>query len=191
LGWENILQNPTPEVHRRRSTDTTLPWISATGLTTAVGIAYFLAAQLGLALRAEGDGVAVFWPAAGVSSGVLIALGRDARLPVTGAAMVATIAANLTGDRNVGTATAFAFCNAGEALFVAWLIERYFDPPFTLNRLRNVLGLLAAAVVATPVGNGRGCSGITRMAMASLPSRCWVACRAPWWSRDRKRYSRS
>jgi integral membrane sensor domain MASE1 len=91
----------------------------------------------------------VFWPAAGVSSGVLIALGRDARLPVAAGAMVATIAANLTGDRNVWSATAFAFCNAGEALLVDRLIERYCDSPFTLDRLRNVLRLLAAAVVAT------------------------------------------
>jgi PAS domain S-box-containing protein len=30
----------------------------------------------------------------------------------------------------------------------AWLIERYFSSPFSLDSLRNVLGLLAAAVVA-------------------------------------------
>jgi hypothetical protein len=115
-GGGNILQNPTPDVHRRRSTDTTPPWIGATGLAIALGSAYFFAAQLGLALRAEPDGVAVFWPAAGVSSGVLIALARDARLPVAAGTMVATIAANLTGDRNVWSATAFALCNAGEAV---------------------------------------------------------------------------
>jgi integral membrane sensor domain MASE1 len=108
-----------------------------------------LAALLGLALLAEPDGVAVFWPAAGVSSGVLIALGRDARLPVAGGAMVATIIASLMGDRNVWSATVLAFCNAGEALFAAWLFEHYFGSGFTLGRLSNVLGLLAAAVVAT------------------------------------------
>jgi PAS domain S-box-containing protein len=114
-----------------------------------VGIAYFFAARLSLALLAEPDGVARFWPAAGVSSGVLIALGRDARLPVAGGVMVATVVANLMGDRNVWSATAFAFCNAGEAMLAAWLIEHYFGSPFGLDRLRNVLGLLAAAVVAT------------------------------------------
>ncbi len=142
-------QNPTKEVHLRTRADPTLPRIGATGLAIAVGIAYFFAAQLSLALLAEPDGVAVFWPAAGVSSGVLIVLGRDARLPVAGGAMVATIVANLMGDRNVWSATAFALCNAGEALLAAWLIERYFGSGFSLDRLRNVLGLLAAAVVAT------------------------------------------
>src|SRR5216684_1561373 len=144
-----MLQNLTEDVHRKTRPDSTLPWIGAIGLAFAVGIAYFFAAHLSLALLAEPDGVAVFWPAAGVSSGVLIALGRDARLPVAGGAMVATVIANLMGDRNVWSATAFALCNAGEALLAAWLIERYFGSGFSLDRLRNVLGLLAAAVVAT------------------------------------------
>src|SRR6267154_4814817 len=146
-----MLQNLSQEVHRRTRADTTLPWIGAIGLAIAVGIAYFVAAHLSLALLAKPDGVAVFWPAAGVSSGTLISLGREARLTVASGVMVATIAANLMGDRNVWGATAFAFCNAGEALLAAWLIERYFGSPFSLDKLRNVLGLLAAAAVATAV----------------------------------------
>src|SRR5215468_12299104 len=90
-----------------------LPWISAVALTVAVGITYFSAAQLSLTLLAEAGSVALFWPAAGVSSGVLIALGRDARLPVIGGAMMATIAANLTNNRNAWGAVAFALCDAG------------------------------------------------------------------------------
>ena len=144
-----MLQHLTQEVHLRTRANPTVPRIGTIGLAGAVGIAYFFAAQLSLALLAEPVGVAVFWPAAGVSSGVLIALRRDARLPVAAGAMVATIIANLMGDRNVWGATAFALCNAGEALLAAWLIERYFGPGFGLGRLRNVLGLLAAAVVAT------------------------------------------
>jgi hypothetical protein len=93
-----MLQNPTH--HLRTRAEPTLPLVGALGLAIAVGIAYFLAAQLSL-LLARPDGVAVFWPAAGVSSGVLIALGRVARLPVISAVMIATIIANLTGDRNV------------------------------------------------------------------------------------------
>jgi hypothetical protein len=88
--------------------------ISSIGLTLAVGIAYFLAAQLSLLLLAKPDGVAAFWPAAGVSSGVLIALGHAARLPVAVGTMAATIIANLMGDRNVGAATASALLNACE-----------------------------------------------------------------------------
>src|SRR5258707_4119017 len=108
-----MLQNLSQEVHRKTSADPTLPRIGAIGLAIAVGIAYFVAAQLGLAFLTEPDGVAVFWPAAGVSSGVLIALGRAARLPVASGAMIATVIANLMGDRHVWSGTALAPCNSG------------------------------------------------------------------------------
>jgi integral membrane sensor domain MASE1 len=138
-------QNPTKKGHFRNRVDLMPPPMGATGLAIALGIAYFLAAHLSLALLAEPDGVAVFWPAAGV----LIALGRAARLPVAGGVIVATIVANLIGDRSVWDAAASALWNASEALLAAWLIERCFGLGFTLGRLRNVLGLLAAAAVAT------------------------------------------
>src|SRR5579871_6664024 len=143
------------KAYLRTHADRILPWISAIGLAVVVGIVYFFAAQLSLALLAETDGVALFWPAAGMSSGVMIALGRAARLPVAGGTFVATIIANLLADRSVWSATAFAFCNAGEALFAAWLIERYFGSNFDLTRLRHVLGLLGTAVV-TPAAAGIG-----------------------------------
>ena len=57
-------------------------WVGAIALAVAVGIAYFLAARLSLALLTKPDGVAVFWPAAGVASGILIVLGRGARWPL-------------------------------------------------------------------------------------------------------------
>src|SRR5262244_2822055 len=103
-----MLQNLTDEVHPRTPAHLTLPWIGTIGLAFAVGIAYFLAAQLSLALLAEPDGVAVFWPAAGVSSGVLIALGRGARLPVASGVIVATVIANVMSDRNIWNTAAFA-----------------------------------------------------------------------------------
>ena len=51
-------------------------WIYSLGMTIALAIAYFLAARLSLFLLTEPDGVAVFWPAAGVSAGALIGSGR-------------------------------------------------------------------------------------------------------------------
>jgi two-component sensor histidine kinase/integral membrane sensor domain MASE1 len=121
------------------------------GLGAAIAIAYFLAAQLSLGLLTQPDGVAVFWPAAGVSSGVLIALGPGARLPVAIGAIAATIIADLIGDRTVSAAIAEGFCNAAEALVTAWLVERWVGPKFDLGRLTHVLALLAAAIVATAI----------------------------------------
>jgi len=91
----------------------------------------------------------VFWPAAGVSSGVLIALGPKVRLPVIAGTMAATVVANLLGDRNAWTALVFALCNAGEALVVALVVQRFFGSRFRLESITRVFGLVAAAIVAT------------------------------------------
>lgn len=123
--------------------------VSSIGLAVIVGVAYFLSARLSLFLLTQPDGVAVFWPAAGFSSGILIALGRDARWPVAVGVIAATTVANLTSDRTIGASIAFALCDAGEALLTAWLIERYLGRDFSLARLRHVLWLLAAAIIAT------------------------------------------
>jgi PAS domain S-box-containing protein len=148
-----MLQNLPAQVQHRPSSaaDPTRQWVGSIGLAVAVGIAYFLAARLSLGLLTKPDGVAVFWPASGVAAGVLIALGPGARLPVAAGAMVATIVANLLGDRTLWGSIAMALCNAGEALLTAGLIERAFDSGFSLGRLRHVLGLLAAAIIGTAV----------------------------------------
>ena len=131
-------------------------WNSAIVLTIAIGVVYFVAARLSLALLTKPEGVAVFWPAAGVSAGTLIALGFRARWPVIFGTMAATILANLLGDRNIWSAILFGLCNAGEAVLTAWLIHRYFGPDFRLNKLRNMVGLIAAAVIGTAVSGVGG-----------------------------------
>src|SRR5262249_38815113 len=72
-----MLQNLREQVQRQPSAVPSPArwWVASIGLAVAYGIAYFLAAGLSLYLLPNPDGVAVFWPAAGVSSGVLIALG--------------------------------------------------------------------------------------------------------------------
>jgi PAS domain S-box-containing protein len=149
--------------------DPTQAWIVSIGLAVAVGVAYFLSARLSLALLTKPDGVAVFWPASGVAAGVLIALGPGARLPVAAGAMVATIVANLLGDRTLVSSTVFGLCNAGEAVLTAWLIEHYFGPSFALDRLRHVLGLLAAAIVGTAVSGVGGTMGFVYFHNSTAP----------------------
>ena len=138
-------------------------------LAGALGLAYFFAARLGLALLTKSDGVAVYWPAAGVASGMLIALGPRARGPVVAGTLAATIVANLLGDRTVWSALVFAVCNAGEAVIVAGLIERYFGSAFSLGRLLHVLGLLGAAVVGTAISGIGGTIGLNVSANSFIP----------------------
>jgi PAS domain S-box-containing protein len=121
------------------------------GLAVAIGVTYFFAAWLSIALLTKPDGVAVFWPAAGLSSGALIALGSGWRLPVTLGVLAASAVASLLGDRSLAAATIFALCNAGEALLVAWLIRRHFGENFRLESLRNVIGFFMAAGIGPAV----------------------------------------
>ena len=153
------MQNRQAQVQRLPDAGLTQQWGRSIGLAVAVGVAYFLAARLSLLLLTKPDGVAVFWPASGVAAGVLIALGPSARWPVAAGAMVATIVANVLGDRGLSSALVFALCNAGEALLTGWLIERYFGSGFSLDRLSHVLGLVAAAVAATTVSGIGGTVG--------------------------------
>jgi signal transduction histidine kinase len=152
-GEEQAVQQDLPgRVRHELSTGIDLArWVGPIGLAVAVGSVYFLAARLSLVLLTKPEGVAVFWPAAGVSAGVLIALGSRARWPVIFGTMAATIAANLFGDRGLSSAVLFALCNAGEAVLTAWLTEHYFGSDFRLSKLRNVLGLVAAAAIGAAV----------------------------------------
>jgi len=144
-------------------------WARSTSLFVSVAVAYFLAARLSLLLLTKPDGVAVFWPAAGVSAGALIALGPAARLPVAAGAAVATIVANIMGDRTLMGAIVFALCNAGEALLAGWLIERYFGLGFSLDRLSHVLGFVGSAIVATAISGLGGTAGFLYFHSSTAP----------------------
>ena len=144
-------------------------WARPIGLFVLVGVAYYLAARLSLLLLTKPDGVAVFWPASGIAAGALIALGPAARWPVAAGAAVATIVANLMGDRTLISALVFALCNAGEALLAGWLIERYFGLGFSLDRLSHVLGLLGSAIVAAAVSGVGGTAGFLYFHNSTAP----------------------
>jgi hypothetical protein len=125
-------------------------WLGVAKLAVATGIAYFLAGRLGLALRAE-PGVAVFWPAAGIAVGALIALGPSARLPVAAAVVVATTVCNLMIGRAPWLAIAFGSINAGQTLLTTWLLERWFGSRFKLEDVQRVLGFLVASAIGSAI----------------------------------------
>src|SRR5262245_61778544 len=87
-------------------------WVDFVATAAAVGIPCFLAERVALALISETEGVAVFWPASGVAVGILIARGRNGRLPVTIGVIVATLAANLMSDRSLWASIAKSGCAA-------------------------------------------------------------------------------
>jgi integral membrane sensor domain MASE1 len=127
-------------------------WPGRVGLAVAIGLAYFLAAQFGLALRASITGTSVFWPAAGISVGALIVWGPGARVPVSAGVVIATAVSNIMIGRNAWLAVAFGFVNAGQALLTAGLIERWFGRSPKLGDVSQVVGFLVAATIGAAVG---------------------------------------
>jgi PAS domain S-box-containing protein len=138
------LEVATSDAPQARSSVAWPPWV----ISILVAIVFFLAARLSLALLDKTDGIAVFWPAAGVATGFLVAFGSTVRWPVVIGVVAATFAANLLGDRNLASTTAFAVANAGSPVIAAGLIQRFYGAPFELNELRRVFGLFGAAIIA-------------------------------------------
>ena len=118
------------------------------GAAVAIALLYFLAARLGLALLAQPSDVAVFWPASGVATGILVAAGRRAGVAFVAGVLVGTIAANLVSGMTFLTSLLIGFCNTSEALLVAWLLERWCGSAFTFSGVRRVVCFFAAAGLA-------------------------------------------
>ncbi len=147
----------------------------------AVGIAYFAGARLGLALLAQPEGVAVFWPASGVAAGTLLVLGRDRCAAVATGVFIATITANLLGDRNAAMAVAFGLCNAGEVLLFAWCIWRFSGPTFGFTNLTEGLWFVVAAASSTAISAAAASLTIALIGQSSTPLlNIWEA----WWQSD-------
>ena len=144
-------------------------WVGSIGLAAAVGLAYFLTAKFSVGLVLEPAGVAVFWPAAGISSGLLIALGPRGRWPVLAGVMLSTIATHLIINDPLWAGVTLGLSNGAEALITAALIHHYFGPDFNLVRVRHVVGLLAAAVAATTVSGIGGAVTYRLMRGPSVP----------------------
>jgi signal transduction histidine kinase len=161
--------------------DLTRRWVVGVVLAVVVGLAYFLAGRLGVGLVLNPEGVAVFWPAAGISSGVLIALGPRARWPVAAGVIAATVIVHLVIDEPLWAGLALGVTNAAEALIAAGLIERFFGAEFALDRLREVLGLIIAAIVATVIS---GVGGALIYRMLSGPSADLVVSWRHWFESD-------
>ena len=167
--WEDLQRQVSLLSSRFAKSPRLLTVAGGAALAVSIGLTYFVAARLSLALLTKPDGVAVFWPAAGVSAGTLIALGPRARWPVVAGAMAATIIANLLGDRSIWSALIFALCNAGEAVIIAGLLERYFGPVFNLDRLSHVLGFLGAVVAGTAISGVGGTLGYVLFHTSTAP----------------------
>lgn len=125
-------------------------------LATVVAVAYFLAAGLSLGLVARPQDVAVFWPAAGIATGSMLAVPPSTRPWLAAGVLVATVAVNLLSGNGIAMSLAFAVVNAGEGWLVAELVQRRFGFPFRLDRLHRVTGLLVTSAASAAVAGVAG-----------------------------------
>jgi PAS domain S-box-containing protein len=145
-------------------------WIVPIGLVATVGLAYFLAGRLSLALLKTPDGLAAFWPASGIAAGSIIAFGPAARMPVAAAVLVAaTMLASLNGDQLLPAGIVFGVSNAGEALLIAWLVEHHYGPRFSLDGLPRVLGFFLATGLGTALSGVGGAAGVALSEGSGVP----------------------
>jgi len=144
-------------------------------ICVAVAITFFLAARLSLALVEKSDGVAVFWPAAGVATGFLLALGPAARWPVAVGVAAATFAVNLLGDRHLASTLFFVVANAGGPLIVLALVQRFCGTPFDLDGLRRILGFFAATIINAMISGFVGMLGFVFFHVSEVvsPAAVW------------------
>lgn len=141
-------------------------------LALVIGGSYFIAARLGLVFLAK-PGLAVFWPAAGIAVGALIALGPFARLPAAVAVVVATTVANVMMGRNPSLAVVFGLVNASQTLLTSWLVERWFGPSFKLEDLLQVIGFLAASAVGAAIAAAGAAVALSSVQEAAAPLGVW------------------
>jgi signal transduction histidine kinase len=127
-------------------------WLRSIGIAAAVGVVYFLAAELSNSFLITPETV-IFWPAAGISSGLLISLWATARWPVLVGVMVATAAANLLRPFDVAVTATWILGNTAEPLIIALLVQHFIGAHFKIDRLIPVLGLFGAAVAGTAVAS--------------------------------------
>ena len=172
------LEVATSDAPPARSSLAWPPW----AISILVAIVFFLAARLSLALLDKADGVAVFWPAAGVASGFLVAFGLDR----------AVAGCHRRGRCHFRGQSAWRSQSCQHHIFCCG--QRLWPPhcrrahpailgaPFELNELRRVFGLFGATIVTAFVSGIVGTLGFvffhSSVSSAVTIWRHWVASEA-------------
>ena len=126
-----------------------------------------LAALLGL--RLQTDGIALFWPAAGVAAGLMAISQARARAFVALGVLLALTIANLSQGRSLATATMLMAGNLTQALLIALAAERLIGWPVRLDSVRKVAMFLVIAII-TPAVVGLAAAGGLRWTAHTNPT---------------------
>jgi integral membrane sensor domain MASE1 len=121
---------------------------------------YFCAAKLGLSMAVIAEQVSAVWPSTGISLAAILLFGR----PLWPGIWLGAFAANFTANEPIATAFGIASGNTLEAVIGAWLLTRWVRFDTSLERLKDVLGLIVfgagfSTTISATVGVASLCLG--------------------------------
>jgi signal transduction histidine kinase/integral membrane sensor domain MASE1 len=137
-----------------------------------IAAVYFASARLGFTLAFVAEQVTTVWPPAGISLAAVLIFGYRVWPGILAGALLA----NLTAHEPVPVAGVIALGNTLEALTGAWLLRRFVAFDRSLERIRDVLGLVALAALGSTTLAAT--IGSTSLCAAGLQP--WSAFRALW-----------
>jgi len=146
------------------------PYLVKVGMFAAV---YLAAGKLGLRLAFDSGHVSTVWPATGIAlAGLLIWGYRYWPGVALGAFLV-----NALTPVSLATACGITVGNTLEALLGAWLLHRFVGFRHSLDRLRDVLGLVALAALFSTMAS----STIGVLSLCLGETAPWSAYGRLWW----------
>jgi PAS domain S-box-containing protein len=138
-----------------------------------LGALYFAAAMLGLSLASSAEQVTLVWPPTGIALAAVLLFGPR----VWPGIALGAFLANALAHEPLPVAAGIAAGNTLEALAGAWLLRRLVGFRPSLERARDVLGLIVlAATVSTAVS---ATVGVTSLCLGGVQP--WAEYGALWW----------
>ena len=148
-------------------------------MVVAVALVYAVAARWGLSFWTVQPNVTLVWPPAGIALAAFLVCGYWVFPGVLAGAFIA----NVTAGGTIGLSLAAGVGNVAEGLLAAYALQRVMGLNVTLQRVRDVLGLLVLGVGLSPlVVAVIGTSLLCAMGVAGWSSFGRVF--GSWWSGD-------
>jgi len=150
-------------------------------LAAMIGMAaiYFWAAKLGLSMAVTAEQVSAVWPPTGIALAAILLLGHRIWPGIwLGAFMV-----NATANEPLGVAFGIALGNTLEAMIGAWLLLQCVAFDKSLERLKDVLGLIVlAACLSTAIS---ATIGVVSLCLGGVhPWTSFASLWSVWWLGD-------
>ena len=154
-----------------RSTETV--WWRAPAYWCLVGLAIIALGDAAIRLAPAGTHVAAWWPAAGLAVAAGVRAGPHGVRWAVLTTFLASVVANLLGDRPAEVAALFALANATEVAVVCTLVLRW-NPSRSLRSIAQLTQIVAAATIGAAIAGAL--AGMT--VMTQVDDGLWLNFRA-------------